>query len=326
MRRQNVSVWKDMAMPVESKIEEAISWRIRLSNPSASADQWAEFTDWLEIDSANAEAYDAIALADDDLSETIAIAKTDPQIPQNDNAPVPGKWYQRRWLQAVVASVAVALLASPMLLSGRDLQAYETRPGETREIELSDGSQIAMNGGTRLLLDSKTNRFAKFESGEAVFTIRHDAANPFVVETGDATLQDVGTVFNVRQDGGSLEVSVADGAVRYNPKAESVTVAAGNKLQVSKARPVPVMSKYDVKAVAGWRQGQLSYQDAPLSAIAVDLSRAIGDKVIVSSKLSGRRFTGVIRVEKDRKLLFRRLEGLLGVRAQHNASGWQLTS
>jgi transmembrane sensor len=315
-----------MTMPVESKIDEAIDWRVRLSDPAASAQLWTEFTEWLEIDPANAVAYDAVALADDQFSETINIAKSDPQIPQNDNEPVAAKWYQRRGLQAVAASFAVALLASPMLLSGRDLQTYETMPGQTREIALSDGSQIAMNGGTRLLLDSKSNRFARLESGEAVFTIRHDAANPFIVETNDATLQDVGTVFNVRQDDGSLEVSVADGAVRYNPKAEAVTVAAGNRLQVSKARPVPVVSKADSKTVAGWRNGQLSYQDAPLSVIAVDLSRAIGDKVSVSGNLGSRRFTGVIRVENDRKLLFRRLEGLLGVRARHSASGWQLTS
>jgi len=312
-------------MPVESKIDEAIGWHIRLSNPAASADLWSEFTDWLEIDPANAHAYDAIALADDDLSETLAVANTDLQLPQNDNVPVPVKWYQRRGLRALAASVAVALLATPMLLSGRDLQTYETRPGETREIALPDGSQIAMNGGTRLLLDSKTKRFAKLESGEAIFSIRHDAANPFVVEAGGATLQDVGTVFNVRQDDGSLEVSVADGAVRYNPTAEAVTIAAGNKLQVSKSKPVPVVSKADAKTVAGWRNGQLSYQDVPLSTIAVDLSRAIGEKVSIPGNLRNRRFTGVIRVEKDRKLLFRRLEGLLGVRAQHSASGWQLT-
>ena len=312
-------------MPVESKIDEAISWHIRLADPAVSADQWAAFTDWLEIDPANAEAYDAIALADGNLSDAISITKTNPQIPQNDNQPVPAKWYQKRGYQAVAACVAVALVASPILLSGGDMQTYETRPGEIREIALSDGSQIAMNGGTRLRLDTTTNRFAKLEAGEAVFTIRHNAANPFVVETGDATLQDVGTVFNVRQADGSLEVTVADGAVSYNPKAEAVTVAAGHKLLVSKARPVPVLSKADPKSVAGWRQGQLSYQDAPLSAVALDLSRAIGDKVTVSGNLGDRRFTGVIRVEKDRKLLFRRLEGLLGVRAQHSAAGWQLT-
>ncbi len=313
-------------MPVESKIDEAISWRIRLSDPAASAGQWAEFTDWLEIDPAHAKAYDAIALVDDELSETIAITQVDPQFPQNDNQPIPAKWYQRRGLQAVAAGVAVALLASPMLFPGRDLQAYETQPGETREIALADGSQIAMNGGTRLLIDAKTSRFAKLETGEAVFTIRHDASNPFVVETGDATLQDVGTIFNVRHGTGSLEVSVSEGAVRYNPEAEAVNVAAGNKLTVSKIRPVPVVSKADRQAIAGWRHGQLSYQDAPLSAIAVDLSRAIGDKVTVSGSLGNKRFTGVIRVEKDRKLLFRRLESLLGVRAQHSAAGWQLTS
>jgi transmembrane sensor len=313
-------------MPVESKIDQAISWHIRLSNPDASADLWAEFTDWIEIDPANADAYDAIALADDDLSETIAISKTDPQMPQNDNAPVPAKWYQRRGLQAVAACVAVALLASPMLLSGRDLQAYETRPGETREIVLSDGSQIAMNGGTRLLLDNKTNRYVKLESGEAEFSIQHDPANPFEVETAQSSLRDLGTIFNVRQDDDSLLVEVADGAVQYNPHKEAVTIAAGNQLHVSRNNVTPILSKTDVKSIGGWRRGQLTYRETKLGLIAVDLSRAIGTKVSIAPELENRSFTGVIRVEKDRKLLFRRLESLLGVRAQHSAAGWQLTS
>jgi transmembrane sensor len=313
-------------MQVERKIDEAIAWHIRLSDPAASAVAWTEFTAWLDADPANTEAYDTIALADTDLSEVIRVAQIDALKPMNDNQPFPLRWYRRRGLQVIAASVAAVLLASPLLLSGRDLQTYATRPGETREILLPDGSQIAMNGGTTLQVDGKTHRFARLETGEAVFTIRHDAANPFIVETDDATLQDVGTIFNVRHDDDSLEISVADGSVRYNPQSDAVTVAAGSKLVVSKARPVPIVSKSNAKNVAGWRQGQLSYQDTRLDMIAVDLSRATGEKVRVSTDLGNRRFTGMIRVEKNRKLLFRRLEGLLGVRAEHTASGWLLTS
>ena len=312
-------------MTDNDRLDEALIWHIRLSDQAASADDWGAFTQWLEADVANADAYDKVAMADDQLSQTLAQAPT-PHLAQNDNEHGPVKWFQRRAFQGLAATLVMALLASPMLLPDRDLDLYTTRLGEVRDIALNDGSKISMNGGTRLYVDSETHRFAKLESGEAVFTIRHDASNPFVVETDMAKLQDVGTDFNVRRDGENLDVSVAEGAVRYNPDNDAVTVSSGKKLRASKANPVPIISTTDPQTVAGWRRGQLSYQDSPLSEVAIDLSRAIGEEVTVASDLQEHRFTGVIQVEKDRKLLFRRLEGLLSVRAKHTASGWQLTS
>jgi transmembrane sensor len=313
-------------MSVELRKDEAIAWHLRLSNPAASAPDWDDFTNWLEADPANADIYDSVALADADLSDTLLLAKSDPALPQNDNAPAPAKWYQRRGFLAVAASAALAVLVSPALMSGRDLQRYETKLGETREIALSDGSQIAMNGGTRLSLDKKSNRFARIDAGEAVFTIRHDPADPFVVETADSTLRDLGTIFNVRQDEGALEVAVAQGAVQYNPHDEAVTVTAGNRLIISRDRPVPVVSKANPVSVGGWRQGRLTYQATPISAIAVDLTRTLGTRVSVSKDVADRRFTGVIRIDQDRTIFFRKLESLLSVRATHTANGWQLTS
>lgn len=313
-------------MSDEVRVDEAVGWHVRLSNPSAPAADWSAFTGWLEADPANAEAYDAVALADADLGDSLRAARSDLAVPQNDNEPVPARWVRRRGLMAIAASAVLALLVSPFLLTGRDLQTYETKPGETREIVLSDGSQIAMNGGTRLELDTKTNRFARLTGGEALFTIRHDAANPFVVETADSELRDLGTTFNVRQDDDGLDVSVADGAVQYNPQHEAVTVKAGNRLQISRNRPAPVLSKADPGTVAGWRQGRLTYQATPLSAIAVDLTRSLGTPVSVAADINGRQFSGIIRVDRDEQVFFRRLESLLGVHARPSAKGWLLTS
>jgi transmembrane sensor len=315
-------------MSVEQRMDEAIAWHLRLSNPAASAHDWAEFTNWLDADPVNADCYDSVAVFDADLTDTLQITKSDTALPQNDNEPAlaGNKWYQRRGFLAVAASAALAVLISPALMSSRDLQGYETKLGETREIGLSDGSQIAMNGGTRLTLDRKTNRFARIDAGEAVFTIRHDAANPFVVETADSTLRDLGTVFNVRQDMYGLEVAVAKGSVQYNPRSDAITVTAGNRLTISRDRPIPVISKTDPTSVGGWRQGRLTYQATPLSVIALDLTRTLGTPVSVSKDVAGRRFTGVIRIDQDRTILFHRLESLLSIRAKHTANGWQLTS
>ena len=313
-------------MTVERHQDEAIAWHVRLSAAAASGNDWALFTDWLESDPAHATAYDAVALADAELTESLAVATTDHALPQNDNEPEVAPWHLRRGLLAVAASVALAVLVVPSLIPDRSFRTFVTQPGQKRAIALPDGSQIVMNGGSRLELDSGSNRFARLGEGEAVFAIRHDASNPFIVETAASTLRDVGTIFNVRQDEDGLELTVSEGSVEYNPKQERVTVAAGNRLQISRGQPSPRFSKVDPAAVAGWQRGQLTYNEATLKMIAIDLERSLGNPVSVSKDVAGRRFTGVIRVEKDQTLLFRRLESLLGVRANPSGKGWQLTS
>jgi transmembrane sensor len=310
----------------DDRRDDAIAWHVRLSDPSASGEIWVAFTEWLEADPANADAYDAIALVDAELADTLVAANADPQIPQNDNEPVLVPWYKRRSIFAIAASSALAVLFAPVLMSGRDLQTFETKPGETREIALNDGSRIALNGGSKIEIDRNSDRYATLIVGEAVFTIHHDPANPFELKTANSTFQDVGTIFNVRQDDHGLEVTVAEGAVQYNPRAEAVTVSAGNRLTVWLDRPTPTISKADPGSVAGWRQGRLTYQEAKLSTIALDLSRSLGTPVSISKDLTERRFSGLIQVDRDQAKMFRRLESLLGVRARHSEKGWQLTS
>jgi transmembrane sensor len=159
-----------------------------------------------------------------------------------------------------------------------------------------------------------------------VFTVRHDAARPFIVETGGVTLKDVGTVFNVRYSGDGIGVAVAEGAVAYNPESDAVMIPAGMQLNRIQRGTKPVLSIVSREAVAGWRQGRLTYQNALLTEIAIDLTRALGNPVSVSPDLAGRRFTGTLRIEKGHPQFFRRLEALLGIHTRRTKAGWELTT
>jgi len=66
------------------------------------------------------------------------------------------------------------------------------------EVDLPDGSKIALNANTTLLyIDKGAERYVKLE-GEALFEVVHDETKPFVIETGGLKVVDVGTVFNVK--------------------------------------------------------------------------------------------------------------------------------
>jgi transmembrane sensor len=300
----------------------AISWHIRLCDAGVRGEDWAAFNSWLDEDPAHADAYDAVALDDAALGDVIATRAA----ADNDNPAVAAPRYWGRALFAVVASAAAAVLIIPPLWQPDTFEIIQTRLGEKRDIALPDGSQIALNGDTRIALDRDSNRKARLEAGEALFTIRHDAAHPFIVTTGGVTLKDVGTVFNVRQAEGALDVAVAEGAVAYNPQSAALIINAGHRLRLDNAQAKPVLTKVDAQSVTGWREGRLAYQNALLGEIATDLSRVLGRKVTIAPTLANRRFSGVFRVEGDQTLFFRRLETLLDVHAAPNKDGWQLTS
>lgn len=306
----------------ETLREEAICWHVRIAD--GSADDWEAFVDWLGADPAHAEAYDAIEAVDAEAGP--AILEAQPPMPQaaNDDSPRPTRrWW---WGGGVAASVALAAIFGPGLVQRGDPYQVATLAGQTRTVALPSGDRIALNGNSSITLDHQNPRFAKLERGEAVFTIRHDPKAPFVVHVGEERIQDVGTVFNVVRDEDGVRVAVAEGSVLYNPESEAVTLAAGESLRDPGGNGAMIRTGVDPNAVGSWREGRLSYNATPLSLVAADLARAIGEKVKLDPVLESQRFTGTIKLDTDRARLFADLAILLNVRAEHSASGWKLVA
>ena len=292
---------------------QAIAWRIRLADGDAAA--WESFVAWLEQSPEHARAYDLVALGEQDAVQ--ALDRPTP-VPANDDMPRIG----RRWVGfgAAAAAVLLAVVGAPMLRSGDYL--VETGPGEQRQIALEDGTRITLNGGTRIGLERSNPRIARLEAGEAQFAVVHDARTPFRVELADAVVQDVGTVFDVVRDKSGNRVEVAEGAVRYNPDRENVSLTAGQTL-VDPAGDDPVrVGQRQASAIGGWTSGRLSYDQEPLDRVAAELSRTIGVAIAVAPELADRSFSGTIRIGRDRKRVVERVAALLDVSARRAGSGW----
>ncbi|WP_109355846.1 FecR domain-containing protein [Sphingorhabdus sp. EL138] len=301
-------------------LDEAIEWHVRVSDPHASPSDWMAFGKWLDQGEAHRLAYDEVCENDlglDGLQENPAEGETDEipstPVPANDN---------RKWQVGLglVASLFIAFLFWPSGGSP-ELDIFQTAPGETRVIALGPETRIEMNGDTVVATDPANPRFARLDRGEAVFFVKHNESKPFVVESGSFTLRDEGTVFNVRNAEKLFSVSVSEGSVRFNPEQEQQLVKAGQSLTLTDGKN-PVLRAIEPEAVAGWREGRLYYDNAPLSAIAADLGRLSGKKISVADSISDQRFTGVILVDKESEAMAQKLEQLLGVRAENTDEGW----
>jgi len=301
--------------------DEAIGWHVNLL--AGEAFDWDAFTLWLEADPANAAAYDLVEAGDLDAGEVFATLKMADAPPApaaaNDNSS------RRQWWVgggALAATLAGLLLWGPTMLGGADPYAISTAAGETREIRLASGDTLALNGRSRVTLDRNNPRYARLEDGEVLLRVTHDAAKPFEISVGNAVIRDVGTVFNVVRSGQSVRVAVAEGSVIYQLGAVSVTIAAGETLtDLGNGSPL-VRSTIEPAAVSGWRTGQLSYRNAPLAQIVDDLERATGERLSLAPALSGRAFSGTIRIDPDNERMIADLAALLNVHAERRGDGW----
>lgn len=297
--------------------DEAIDWVIRLRDP-VTAD-WGAFTLWLEAAPENNAAYDLVARTDADLDGLAGVPT--PTAIANDNEP----GFFRRY-GAIAAALLVAVAAYPAYQAAVPVYAVETALGEQRSVTLEDGTVIELNGGTKLTLDRRNSRIASLETGEARFTVTHNAAAPFSVKAGGAVIQDVGTIFNIRLGDAQTDVGVAEGSVLFNPKGQAVLLTTG-KLLHARYGAKPVVTQVDPARIGGWKSGRLDYLSAPLGTVAADLSRAMGKAVVIEPGLRGRAFTGTILLGSTRDdHAVEAIAALMGLQAGSTGNGWQFSA
>lgn len=302
-------------------------WMVRASDSNFA--QWDDLTEWLEADPAHLAAYEA-ALEEqswvDDLLNQPDAASVLYQDDVTDEPEQPQVSRARRWwlgggaLAASLAAVAVLTL-QPFTSQMIEVQ---TGPGEHRTITLADGSRVILNGDTRVSYDPESGRHAELAYGEALFEIEHDESRPFVVMAGDTRLVDAGTVFNVVRDDAALEVGVAEGAVIYEGVKGSVRLNPGDVL-TQVARGEVRLSRADPGSVGSWNEGVLHFQNAPLTKVANDLTRALGKPVRAGADVGGLRYTGTLAVDGPPDQVVARAAPLLGVAIRDNGKNWEMT-
>jgi transmembrane sensor len=308
--------------------DQAMDWLIR-QDEMALAD-WLRFVAWLEADASHAEAFDRLTLAEvvlmdgPPLAEPAPPASAQPE-PANDR----GSPSRRRllWLGGGLAGAAAAIAA---LLAFRpasvDMQVAETRPGETRRIDLGEGSRIELAGGSRLLLDRAHPRRVTIERGEALFHVRHDPADPFVLRSGALEVRDVGTVFNVARDGAAFHVEVAEGAVLFQPNREAISLRAGASLSVREDRREVRLGTVDPALVGGWRSGRLRFSQTPVPDVLRTIQRLYGTRLVADERLSSRTVTGMISLSGEAHTDVPHIASLVGANWRADGERWILSS
>lgn len=172
-----------------------------------------------------------------------------------------------------------------LLISLSLVYLYQTTPGfgkyaqtktnsKKEQILLADGTQVFLNKGSKITYPKYFNskqRNVNME-GEAYFQVKPDPTKPFIIKSGNATIEVLGTSFNVlNQTDGTIIVSVNSGKVSLlNQKTkEKIFLTKGEK-GVIQDRYI-TESKNQELNYNSWKTGILTFKDAPFKKVFSDL-------------------------------------------------------
>jgi transmembrane sensor len=211
----------------------------------------------------------------------------------------------RRWrvIGSLAAAAAIVLTAIGVWNSRRPTAvapmgmatSYSTAVGERDSVRLADGSTVILGPSSRLAVAAGYGGATREVElhGEGYFVVVHDAARPFTVHSGGATIVDVGTTFSVRDDAGAgVRVAVTSGSVRVSRGASAdsgVVLAAGDAVTLAGHAPASVARGGVTADDTAFTRGVLMLRDAPLSQVATELRRWYGIELRVTDSATARR-------------------------------------
>lgn len=148
-----------------------------------------------------------------------------------------------------------------------------------KQVTLSDGTRVWLREGSSMeypaSFEGKNNRRVKL-IGEAYFEVAHDAAHPFHVEIGnDASVEVLGTQFNVCTSESATTVLVRSGKVRFSPdgKTQSPVLTANQKAVYDRKAGSLKISNAPTLNDLSWQTGTLEFVKTPLSQVITDLEK-----------------------------------------------------
>lgn len=177
-------------------------------------------------------------------------------------------------MTALAASVLVAVGAAWLHRGGYDQlrsDAY-TAIGETRRVELADGSVVTLNTDTALSyhVDAQ-RRDVKLYRGEAYFQVMRDPTRPFVVDSPAGSVRVLGTAFNVRLDNDRAHVSVVEGRVSVSSAGEATVLTRSQSAWLHEG--IETGAERDADVITAWQRGRMVFYRTPLSDVMKELSR-----------------------------------------------------
>lgn len=313
----------DRQPPEASLRDAAVAWHVRLSSDLASAEDWLAFEVWIAASPSNLEAYEVVEALWTDLDQITLAPSVVGFKPRTRHRS--GVW----WGAIAASLVAAVVIGGTVWTNQPTTQTFATARGQPRVIALSDGSQITLNGGSRLSATlGRRERRVIMADAEAVFDVAKDPARPFLIEAGDRQIRVVGTEFNVLHHAGEVRVTVRRGIVEVRPGADPqaspiARLQKGQGLIHREGETGDRVLAVDPDVAFAWTGGRLVFRGERLADVAQTLNRYVSIPIVVSPEAQGLAVTATLSLGDEDQLL-KSLSAFLPVQSRRTGAGIEL--
>lgn len=213
------------------------------------------------------------------------------------------------WTKVAAAVAVVLIIALPFVFynvgynSVKDSFAevrMEVPEGSQLNLTLPDGTKVRLNSGSTISYSQGygINEREIRLTGEAYFTVAHNAEMPFSVKTRELTVNDIGTefLFSNYADDSTAVVELYDGKVSLdnNLKHEDgFMLNPGESAIINKVTGTLSKTSVSTDKASAQQMEDITFDNATIANVARVLSRSYGKHVTVMGQIAEKRIYGV---------------------------------
>jgi len=163
-----------------------------------------------------------------------------------------------------------------------------TPKGGQYSLVLADGTKVWLNAASSIRFPTAFNGPERRVdiTGEAYFEVAHNAAKPFRVYASGATVEVLGTHFNVAAYGDEdMKATLLEGSVKVANGKGRLTLQPGQQAVVPMNDKPSFASAVDLDEVMGWKTGVFEFKDEPIEGIMREVARWYNAEVKYEGKI-----------------------------------------
>lgn len=161
------------------------------------------------------------------------------------------------------------------------LQISKAHTGKMLKLILEDGSEILLNSGSVIKYPKHfdKNKREVYLEGEAFFKVTHNAAKPFIVNTGKIKTTVLGTSFNIRAypEIDQIKVTVATGKVGVAATGKTLSLLYPNQqINYHTQTESYEITKTDAKLATSWQVGEVRLDGVSFQELSLIIQNTWG--------------------------------------------------
>lgn len=243
------------------------------------------------------------------------------------------------WLRSVAAATVAGLVMFGIFYQIRSTQDIEVLVpyGQVKTIKLPDNSEVTLNSNTTLRYARNWDKNKVRElwlNGEGFFKVVHlhrsGAITPmdrFIVHTPKVNIEVLGTTFNLSNRRETVKVALITGKIGLVFKSahnKAFYMKPGDMVQYFSSKDTIVKKTGNALGTTLWKNGELNFDNTPVSEVFQYIEDIYGYKVIVKDQNIGKRKLSGTFTNKNEDDLIKALTTTLNISIKKNRVTHQL--